>query len=64
VVEWVSRKTITAGDVADMRARLIVPQVKTVRGYKSVQGLLNGIALTQWLGSGAGEHQFEELLVA
>lgn len=37
---------------------------KTMRGYKSVGGLLNGIALTQWLWSGAEELQLEELLAA
>jgi len=37
---------------------------KTMRGYKSVGGLLNGIALTQWLGSGARELRLEGLLAA
>jgi transposase-like protein len=37
---------------------------KTMRGYKSDQGMLHGIALTQWLGSGAQEYRLEELLVA
>lgn len=29
---------------------------KTMRGYKSDEGLSNGIALTQWLYSGEDEH--------
>lgn len=29
---------------------------KTMRGYKSPEGMINGIALTQWLYSGADEH--------
>jgi len=37
---------------------------KTVRGYKSQEGLLHGIALPQWPGSGAREHRLEELLAA
>jgi transposase-like protein len=34
---------------------------KTVRGFKSVAGALAGIALTQWLYSGAAEHDLREL---
>ena len=41
-------------------ARIQVPRT----GYKSQQGLLHGIALTQWLGSGAREHRLKELLAA
>ena len=32
------------------------PRYKTMRGYKSLNGLSNGIALTQWLYSGADVH--------
>lgn len=35
---------------------------KTVRGYKSVRGALAGVALTQWLYSGAAEHHLLELV--
>ena len=35
---------------------------KTVRGYKSVSGALAGVALTQWLYSGAPEHDLGELV--
>ena len=35
---------------------------KTVRGYKSVRGALVGVALTQWLYSGAPEHDLGELV--
>lgn len=35
---------------------------KTVRGFKSVAGALAGIALTQWLYSGAAEHDLLELV--
>jgi hypothetical protein len=35
---------------------------KTVRGYKSVGGALAGVALTQWLYSGAPEHHLVELV--
>lgn len=34
---------------------------KTVRGFKSVPGLLAGVALTQWLYSGAEVHDLAEL---
>ena len=34
---------------------------KTVRGFKSVEGALTGIALTQWLYSGADRHDLAEL---
>lgn len=29
---------------------------KTMRGYKSLEGMTNGIELTQWLYSGADRH--------
>ncbi len=35
---------------------------KTVRGFKSVTGMLAGVALTQWLYSGAEEHDLAELV--
>lgn len=35
---------------------------KTVRGYKSVKGALAGVALTQWLYSGATKHDLAELV--
>lgn len=35
---------------------------KTVRGFKSVAGLLAGVALTQWLGSGAEAHDLRQLV--
>lgn len=49
-----------------MRLRLLVPQVskvrlRTVRGFKSLAGALAGIALTQWLYSGAAQHDLREL---
>ena len=34
---------------------------KTVRGFKSVAGMLAGVALTQWLYSGAAVHDLAEL---
>ena len=34
---------------------------KTVRGFKSVAGMLAGVALTQWLYSGAAVHDLSEL---
>jgi transposase-like protein len=37
---------------------------KTMRGYKSLAGLANGIALTQWLYSGAAQHDLGALLAA
>jgi hypothetical protein len=36
---------------------------KTMRGYKSLPGLCNGIALTQWLYSGAEHHDLATALV-
>ena len=33
---------------------------KTMRGYKSMGGMANGIALTQWLYSGEEEHDLAE----
>ncbi len=36
---------------------------KTVRGFKSMAGMLAGVALTQWLGSGARVHDLRELVV-
>jgi hypothetical protein len=35
---------------------------KTVRGFKSVTGMLAGITLTQWLYSGAAVHDLAELV--
>lgn len=35
---------------------------KTVRGFKSVTGMLAGVALTQWLYSGAAVHDVTELV--
>ncbi|MFQ5488923.1 MAG: transposase, partial [Gammaproteobacteria bacterium] len=35
---------------------------KTVRGFKSVAGALAGVALTQWLYSGAAVHDLAELV--
>ncbi|WP_322796252.1 DDE-type integrase/transposase/recombinase [Tepidiforma sp.] len=35
---------------------------KTVRGFKSVTGALAGVALTQWLYSGAAQHDLRELV--
>lgn len=37
---------------------------KTMRGYKSLAGLCNGIALTQWLYSGAEQHDLAAVLTA
>ncbi len=37
---------------------------KTMRGYKSQQGMKNGIALTQWLYSGEEEHDLAKELAA
>jgi transposase-like protein len=37
---------------------------KTMRGYKSVDGMKNGIALTQWLYSGEDEHDLAEEMAA
>lgn len=37
---------------------------KTMRGYKSLAGLCNGIALTQWLYSGAEQHDLATVLAA
>jgi hypothetical protein len=33
---------------------------KAMRGYKSIEGMRNGIALTQWLYSGEDEHDLAE----
>jgi hypothetical protein len=33
---------------------------KTMRGYKSIDGMNNGIALTQWLYSGKDEHDLSK----
>ncbi len=35
---------------------------KTVRGFKSPAGMLAGVALTQWLYSGAAVHDLGELV--
>jgi hypothetical protein len=35
---------------------------KTVRGFKSMAGMLAGVALTQWLYSGAAVHDMAELV--
>ena len=37
---------------------------KTMRGYKSIEGMTNGIALTQWLYDRAGEHDLAEEMAA
>ncbi len=37
---------------------------KTMRGYKSMGGMKNGVALTQWLYSGADEHDLAEEMAA
>ncbi len=37
---------------------------KTMRGYKSMEGMKNGVALTQWLYSGEDEHDLAEEMAA
>lgn len=37
---------------------------KSMRGYKSIGGMENGIALTQWLYSGADEHDLSKEMAA
>lgn len=37
---------------------------KSMRGYKSPEGMTNGIALTQWLYNGADEHDLSEEMAA
>ena len=37
---------------------------KTMRGYKSPEGMKNGIALTQWLYSGEDEHDLGKEMAA
>jgi hypothetical protein len=37
---------------------------KTMRGYKSMEGMSNAIALTQWLYSGADEHDLAKEMAA
>jgi transposase-like protein len=37
---------------------------KTMRGYKSIDGMSNGIALTQWLYSGEDEHDLAKEMAA
>ena len=37
---------------------------KSMRGYKSISGMINGIALTQWLYSGEDEHDLGKKMVA
>jgi hypothetical protein len=37
---------------------------KTMRGYKSMDGMSNGIALTQWLYSGEDEHNLAKEMAA
>jgi len=37
---------------------------KTMRGYKSGEGMSNGIALTQWLYSGEDEHDLGQEMAA
>ncbi len=37
---------------------------KTMRGYKSPEGMKNGIGLTQWLYSGEDEHDLAEEMAA
>jgi hypothetical protein len=37
---------------------------KTVRGYKSPEGMKNGIVLTQWLYSGEDDHDLAKEMAA
>ena len=37
---------------------------KTMRGYKSTEGMSNGVALTQWLYSGEDEHDLAKEMAA
>jgi hypothetical protein len=37
---------------------------KTMRGYQSMDGMTNGIALTQWLYSGGDEHDLAKEMAA
>jgi transposase-like protein len=37
---------------------------KTMRGYKSIEGMKNGVALTQWLYGGDDEHDLAEEMAA
>ena len=37
---------------------------KTMRGYKSIEGMTNGVALTQWLYSGEEEHDLAKEMAA
>jgi transposase-like protein len=37
---------------------------KSMRGYKSISGMINGIALTQWLYSGEDEHDLSKEMAA
>ena len=37
---------------------------KTMRGHKSVDGMKNGIALTQWLYGGEDEHDLAKAMAA
>ena len=37
---------------------------KTMRGYKSMEGMYNGIALTQWLYSSEDEHDLAKEMAA
>lgn len=37
---------------------------ETMRGYKSDEGMSNGIALTQWLYGGEDEHDLAEKMAA
>jgi transposase-like protein len=37
---------------------------KTMRGYKSVEGMSNGVVLTQWLYSGEDEHDLAKVMAA
>ncbi len=37
---------------------------KTMRGYKSVEGMSNGVVLTQWLYSGEDEHDLLAEVIA
>ena len=37
---------------------------KTMRGYKSTDGMKNGIGLTQWLYSGEDEHDLAKEMAA
>ena len=41
-----------------------VSGTRTVRGYKSEEGMMNGLGLTQWAWSGADELDLGDLIAA